>query len=182
MRQAAKHPSYLFRRPLIDLVGMVAVLVFTFAIFVSPSVGAGALRNSGVSLDCTPCRTSDTPVHARPEGILAIRPHASLVGTAGPWFTAADVRDWVTTHPAGDAAAGSVTTVVSVEFLTSAEVSVRLQGENTGVPDNTLLCLVHISGTFANTSPPPVITTVVFHEGILVFDAHSGNLLVSSVG
>jgi hypothetical protein len=75
-----------------------------------------------------------------------------------------------------------VTTVVSVEFLTSQQVSARLDGETTGVPDGTLLCYVMIEGTYVMSAPPPINTTAVVHDGVLVFNAHTGNLLMSSVG
>ena len=51
-----------------------------------------------------------------------------------------------------------------------------------GVPDSTLLCLVRVSGSFKNTMAPLGATPKPFSQGVMVFDAQAGNLLISSVG
>ena len=119
--------------------------------------------------------------HPVPVGMSAIHPRADLVQTAGPSFTAADAQQYAAAYAQPFAVSGSSAPVVaSVQFLNAAQVSAQLQGESMGVPNNTLLCLVHISGTFASTGAPGS-KTVIFHDGVMVFDAHTGNLLVSNL-
>jgi len=63
--------------------------------------------------------------------------------------------------------------------MTAQEVSQQLQGESMGVPDDTLLCLVRLSGTFESASygPLPVNTPSApstRNHAEMVFDAHTG--------
>jgi hypothetical protein len=74
--------------------------------------------------------------------------------------------------------------VVSVQFMTAQQASAQLGGESMGVSDSPRLCLVYVSGTFQNTWGPvgPGTPVPPFTQGWMVFDAHTGNLLVSDVG
>jgi hypothetical protein len=138
----------------------------------------------------TPTGPGPLPVtgHAtHPLGIPAIQPRAAmaLVDSAGPYYTEADVRQYVATNRPGFTVPGTPNpVVVSVKFMTAQQASAQLGGESMGVPDSTLLCLVWVSGTFQNTHGPVDNTTTVptFTQGWMVFDAHTGNLLVSAVG
>jgi hypothetical protein len=67
--------------------------------------------------------------------------------------------------------------VIKVEFLMSQQLSQLLGGENTGLPDNTLVCYVELQGTF--TFHTPSGSTVTYSKGVEVFDAHTGNLLIA---
>lgn len=71
--------------------------------------------------------------------------------------------------------------VVSVSFVSAQTASGRLGGEPIGVPDTEPVCLVTLSGTFQGNSPA-MGHPLVYNDGELVFDAYTGNLLVSSVG
>lgn len=119
-----------------------------------------------------------------PLGIPAIQPRANLAQGTGPHFTADDVRQYVMTHrPPFSVPGTSYPVVDSVQFLTASEASAQLQGESIGVPDSTLVCLVRLSGTFRSTyGPPGMPPTQSFTQGVMVFDAHTGNLLTSNVG
>lgn len=123
------------------------------------------------------------PTYHGPLGIPAIQPRANLAGSSGPRYTSEDARQYVSTHRPPFTAPGSPNPVViSIQFLPAAQVSALLDGESMGVPDSTLLCLVRVSGTFLNTMVPLGMTPKPFHEGVMIFDAHTGNLLMSSVG
>ncbi len=107
-------------------------------------------------------------------GIPAIIPRTNT----SPAFTVEDAVQYVNTHPMPRAfIPTSRPTIVKTAFLTSREVSALLNGESTGLPDNTLLCYVELHGTF--TFPGPSGTTVTYQTGIEVFDAHTGNFLIS---
>jgi len=113
----------------------------------------------------------------------AIQPRASLASSTGPHFIEADVRAYIATHRPGFTVPSTPNPVViTVQFMTASQVSTQLQGESMGVPDDTLLCLVRVLGEFRNTYVPLGATPKTFTRGVMVFDAHTGNLLISSVG
>lgn len=72
-------------------------------------------------------------------------------------------------------------TVVSVSFVSAQTASSRMDGEYIGVPDTEPVCFVVLHGTFQGNSPA-MGHPLVYTDGELVFDAYTGNLLVSSVG
>lgn len=130
-----------------------------------------------------PFQATRTPAYKGPLGMPAIQPRASLASATGPHFTEADVRAYITTHRPGFTIPGTPNPVViSVQFMTAKQVSAQLQGESMGVPDDTLLCLVRVLGEFRNTYVPLGATPKTFTHGVMIFDAHTGNLLISSVG
>lgn len=133
-----------------------------------------------------PPRVAGTPAYRGPLGLPAIRPHAGcpVTGAASvACFTEADARQWVASHRPPATVPGTPDPVVtSVQFLPSRAVSAQLQGESTGVPDDYLLCLVRLSGTFRSTWGAPGGTAApTFHDGFIVFDSQTGNLLFDSV-
>jgi hypothetical protein len=122
-----------------------------------------------------------------PLGLPSIQPRAALVqaGGAGPYYTEADVRQYVATHRPPFTVPGTPNpVVVSVQFITAQQASAQLGGESMDVSDSTLVCLVYVSGIFVDTDGPigPTATVTPFTQGWMVFDAHTGNLLVSDVG
>lgn len=117
-----------------------------------------------------------------PEGVPAIHPRAA-VGGNGATFTAADVIQWVNANPRLEHAAGNTPMqVVSVEFITAAKASQRLHGEPIGRPDAAIVCYVHVHGDFQAYAPPGYESAShAYHDGYLLFDAQTGNLLMSNV-
>lgn len=97
-----------------------------------------------------------------------------------PSFTVQDVVDYERAHPFSNHRMTPVGTpkLTKVLFITSAEASKRLGNEWIGLPDDALVCFVELSGTY-QFSPPMGPTSE--HTGTMhqVFDAHTGNLLVS---
>jgi|GEM_PF-2526573 hypothetical protein len=121
--------------------------------------------------------TSSTRVPTPPQGIPAIKP--TLPGSI-PAFTTADVLAFVTAYPHPDRDPSKPPPVVtSAEFLTSSEVSARLN-VSTGQPPGALLCLVTSQGSFRVAGPAGAIRTGTV--GYQVFDASTGNLLLEGVG
>ena len=68
--------------------------------------------------------------------------------------------------------------VVSVEFITSQDVSKRLQDEPTGFPDSYSMCYVTLSGKFIFADPQKG-NQRVFDHAFAVFDSTTGNLLLA---
>ncbi|MGH2486682.1 MAG: hypothetical protein ACRDHE_11775, partial [Ktedonobacterales bacterium] len=67
---------------------------------------------------------------------------------------------------------GVSVTIVRIQLVTSTQVVALLDGESTGVPDDTLLYYVDLRGTFTFAGPAGVSAT--YQHGYEVFDAHSG--------
>lgn len=110
-------------------------------------------------------------------GLPAITPHGTVSSNSAA-FTTNDVVQYVGTHLLPDATiSGSKPVIKKVEFLTNQEVSMLLGGESVGTSDNTLLCYVELQGTFTFYGPRGA--QVTYHIGIEVFDAHTGNLLIT---
>jgi hypothetical protein len=109
----------------------------------------------------------------RPQGstALTVNTHA-----AQP-FTQADVVTYFTTHNLPKNG-GELTQlqVSSLEFLTSREVSQRLQGEPTGLADSDRMGFVILTGQFIFTGPSG--KTARFSRAYAAFDAQTGNLLM----
>jgi hypothetical protein len=104
-------------------------------------------------------------------------PAIAVRGAGTPAFTAEDVKQYVATHPIPMGVRQDAKPVISdVEFLTSKQISDRLHGENTGFPDDYPLCYVELQGPVSFAGPSG--TRVTYNRGILVFDAHSGNLVM----
>jgi hypothetical protein len=109
----------------------------------------------------------------RPQGSVAltVRP-----GAAQP-FTMQDAVDYFKTHNVPKNG-GDVTQfqVSALEFLTSKEVSQRLQGEPTGLDDNDKIGFVTLTGQFVFTGPSG--KSARFNQAYAAFDAATGNLLM----
>jgi hypothetical protein len=109
----------------------------------------------------------------RPQGMTAL-----IAKTGATPFSKQDVIDYFKTHnlPRNSGATNQFT-VQSLEFITSAEVTKRLEGVTTGLSDNDRVGFVTLVGTFVFTGPPKS-KPVIFHQAYAVFDAVSGNLLM----
>lgn len=110
----------------------------------------------------------------RPQGLKA------LAVNPGPTpFTQGDVTQYVRTHrlarSIGDL---SQLTVDSLEFITAKEVTIRLQGASTGLPDIQRVAFAIIRGPLYFTGPAPG-KPVAFESAYALFDAGTGNLLMS---
>lgn len=110
----------------------------------------------------------------RPQGMQAL---TVKKGAAQP-FTKADVVAYFKTHNlALSSGPMNQIKVESLEFITSAEVTKRLQGASTGLKDEEPIGFVTLTGLFM-FSEPPKAKPVVFTRAYAAFDAGSGNLLM----
>jgi hypothetical protein len=109
----------------------------------------------------------------RPQGspALTVQP-----GAPQP-FTLADVTSYFNTHnlPKNGADLTQLH-VSSLEFLTSKQVSERLDGEPTGLDDNDKIGFVTLTGQFVFTGPSG--KSARFSQAYAAFDAATGNLLM----
>lgn len=94
-------------------------------------------------------------------------------------FSVDDVTQYVRTHRlarmVGDLAQLQVE---SVEYITAREVTSRLQGVSTGLPDSQRLAFAVIRGPLY-ISTPTKGKPVAFERGYALFDVATGNLLMS---
>jgi hypothetical protein len=110
--------------------------------------------------------------HALPTGRSAIKPTLSGV----PSFSLNDARTYAESGRIPIGVARNVH-ATDAKFLTSAEVSQRLDGATTGLADDAPLCFVEMQGDFTFAGPSGA--TPHFTRAFEVFDAKSGNLLLS---
>jgi hypothetical protein len=110
----------------------------------------------------------------RPQGMTALTVRAG----AEP-FTKADVVTYFKSHnlPKNAGALAQVQ-VDTVEFVTSKDVTQRLQGVSTGLADNDRVAFVTLSGTFIFTGPGADRKAATFNRAYAVFDAATGNLMM----
>jgi len=112
------------------------------------------------------------------QGLPAIHPRT----TSTPAFSVADVVQYLRTHALPRfAAVGAPATVTGVQFMTSREVNTLPDGQETGLPDSALVCYVTLHGTFVipGVRVPNSLTVRTFHGAKVIFDARTGNLLLS---
>jgi hypothetical protein len=109
----------------------------------------------------------------RPQGSTALTVNP---GAAQP-FTQQDVVSYFKTHnlPKNDSDISQFQ-VSALEFLTSQQVSQRLQGEPTGLEANDKIGFVTLTGQFVFTGPPG--RSARFNQAYAAFDARTGNLLM----
>jgi len=110
----------------------------------------------------------------RPQGMTALTVH----GSATEPFTKEDVVEYFKTHNLPkNATTTSDFHVDTLEFITSKEVTARLQGVTTGLADEERLAFVTLSGTFVFTGPAQS-KPATFKRAYAVFVASNGNLLL----
>lgn len=123
-----------------------------------------------------------TSVGHGPFGIPAIQPRASLASSTGPHFTAADVEAYIKANRAPYTVPGTPDpTIVRIQFL-PAKTVVATYGSLSGTTDTTPVCVVTLSGTFIIGMYPMGAKPTPYHQGVMIFDGYTGNLLASSVG
>ncbi len=108
-------------------------------------------------------------------GLPAITPRNDCT----PSFTEQDVRDYVSQGVSlGKIAVIGQPTVTRVTFMTASDASRMLHGEYIGLPDDAIVCYVELSGTF-RVDAPFGAHPADSHTAELIFDAHSGNLIIT---
>lgn len=110
-------------------------------------------------------------------GLPAIPTHNNTT----PAFSAADVRQFINTHPLpNDLLPTGHVVVTQATFMTSENASHLMAGEPTGLPPQSLVCYTTIAGGFTLHAGPPAATkaTKQVPMAVLIFDAATGNLLM----
>jgi hypothetical protein len=124
-----------------------------------------------------------SPSSAAP-GIPAITARAHPDPVSGARFTTSDVTTYLQHQAPLRDSSGVPGTVAQVLFLTSAQVSILLDGAETGRTDSDMLCYVELHGAFTRSTLPGARTrhqAPLAQTAILVFDAQTGNLLVAGL-
>jgi len=102
-----------------------------------------------------------------------------------PAFTQADVIAFLNKHGfyAGPLVKGAHLKILNIQFVTAKQASILMKGESIGRPDNYLVCYVKVQGPFQdqNAEVPPGAKAPDANTGDVVFDAHTGNMLVWGV-
>jgi hypothetical protein len=121
-----------------------------------------------------------SPTLRQPAGEPAIKPTINGV----PAFSKLDVINYITTHPMLFTNTPDSTIKVGendIAFITSKEVNRFINRQNTGIPDNYLLCFALLTGPFTFSGPPTdkgQSSTGTYAQAYEVFDATTGNLLM----
>jgi len=117
--------------------------------------------------------------HPNGPGIPALTPQSRQQN--GAMFDTTTVSTFVRGHPMprtlriGSSKPAAIQKIV---FAKSQDISKLLDGENLGVPSNTLLCYVQMRGTFEFPTPSRG-GGYVSDQGVEVFDATTGNLILA---
>jgi hypothetical protein len=117
-----------------------------------------------------------------PRGVAAVRP--TKVG-AIPAFAPEDLSNFVLTHPVpgvGQLEQQPKVTTLDCSY-TATRLAAVLRNKSTGLPADIPFCYVELQGKFAVRTPPskknPRPNPLVFTKSFEVFDARTGNLLLS---
>jgi len=146
-----------------------------------------ALLAIGAALTlATGCARKEPAQGRTPVPIVTPAPNATgMIATGSPAITPpsngpitdAQVRSYVLSHRVRHALRSTNVAVSSITFMSSAQVSALLHSAKLAVPDQQMMCLVIMTGTFVFPGPPGVTPT--FPIGVEVFDARTGDLLQS---
>lgn len=162
-----------------------------FLIVAAIAVGIVAI-NQGNSISASaalpiPTRIEHHDRYARTssaiQGIPAISPRSSMSKSI-PTFTSTDVVAYISQagFASGHLVKGAHLVIDKIAFITSKQASILLQGEFIGLPDNAIVCYVELTGPFLMdnmASLPPGAKIPTVQKGVEVFDAKTGNLLIS---
>lgn len=151
--------------------------VAVFLVMSITTIGATAMAQ-GIPAGTPSPNSAPNVAPSQPVGVPAIKPHGPQGNGAA--FTAADVIQWGNGHQIGMQPPGAVRPqIVSVDFITAAQASQRMQGESIGRPDSSLVCYVQAHGDFIEYGPPGWQPEyAILHDYTLVLDAQTGNILV----
>jgi hypothetical protein len=153
-------------------------------------VGAGDQQSLPSHVNSSVERTPVIPGKSRfgvrtpaiPSGPPAIQPREELLGLGPfvPTFTEQDVRDFINRTGASALVRGTdpknPPTITSVQFKTAREYGDSHGGTDFGQPDDTILCVVELAGSFTLYNPHSGDETCA-GPAYVIFNGHTGNLL-----
>jgi hypothetical protein len=134
------------------------------------TTGTGLASGTAPEIPPNLQRPQGPTVPSQPQGVPGI---VITINRGSLAFTTDDARNYIQAHPmAGD----QQETITRVEFLPTSKVQQLLHGDTIGTPPNYMLCYAQLQGVFTFTSWDGTLLT--FNTGVMVFDAHTGNLLL----
>lgn len=108
-------------------------------------------------------------------------PSLATASPASARFTTDDVQAYLNNHSfvGGKIAQGTTAKVTSIQFMTSAQASALMEGEETGLSATATVCYVKIQGPFTLAAPGPSNSKQLPTASYVVeiFDGQTGNLL-----
>ncbi len=148
----------------------------------------GSAQTSGSVQATQACGPDQVPKPQSASGMPAITPRLCKI----PTYTEQDVRDYLQAHPFGrDGRIGvqGKLEIAQILFVTSKEASQRMANAQTGAKPEAIVCFVELKGDFfvAGRSPNPLSKTPdrppesISHQGHMIFDGTSGNLLLQGI-
>lgn len=176
-------------------VGLLAVIILAFVggIALAQNVAAsstGARRpyqSPDLSTDVTRSYVPGGP--AIPVHVSAGASTSYTNTSLTPAFTKDDVTTFLNKNGfyAGPLVNGAHLKILMIQFVTAKQASTLMAGESVGRPDNYLVCYVKVQGPFqltqvhAGPNIPGMKTKTTAEIGDMVFDGHTGNVLVWGV-
>lgn len=163
-------------------IALLLTLLFVGGAIISNTAGATSVppKNPSPNSNAT-FQMNQTYVPGNP----AIPVHISGVtanSASTPAFTSDDVTAFLTKNGfyAGPVVQGAQLKVVSIQFVTAKQASNLMNGAHVGRPDDSLVCYVKVQGPFmlTNVSMPRGTKKTTAEFGEVVFDGHTGNMLV----
>jgi len=124
------------------------------------------------------------PAPTYPSGTPAIRPRDGGLGAPAPAYTADDVQQYLAAHPPFSTADGQPPIIDAPLFTQASRARTLLRGASVGRPDEAVVCVVVVRGALIprslveSVSRPHVWAVRPAPIGVVVFDGHTGNLLV----
>lgn len=132
----------------------------------------------GLGAGCAKRTEAPKPVPVVPPAAgaigLPVSGRPAITPANGP-ITDVQVREYVLSHRIARTLQATNVAVRSIRFMTAQQVRAALHGSDAGVPPQTPLCLVVMTGRFVFAGPRGITPT--FPIGVEVFDARTGNLL-----
>lgn len=183
-RQRSAHVganSFSSRRPGGGIVLGLVVIPVTLLVL---ALGIQAAQANSNAAAPGPMKVTSKEQH--PLGIPALTPRASLMAASGSRFTRDDVLQYIAAHPQIVQAQPSkpVPIVTQVQFVTAQRASELLHGESIGLADTAPVYVVTVQGSFVFTGAPPsphFRASTPYTTMTLIFDAHTGNLIITSI-
>ncbi len=109
-------------------------------------------------------------------GLPGIAPRTPSRSGSTPAFTADDARSYALQAKVPGVKVLGTVSVAEVKFMTAGQASALLNGEDIGIPDSSLVCVVVLQGGFDFAARAG---QVIHYDGAVeVYDGQTGNLLL----
>jgi len=141
----------------------------------------GPATFDGKPLTCEAATSENEYGQPIPLGVPAITPRIAHPGPQQAAYSVADVRAYLLKLPW---VPSEHVTIYSIQLMNAVHAAALSQGECTGLPDAAPVYFVTLHGDFPAVAGPPVPgtprpTPPPTHVGTIVYDAHTGNLIMT---